>query len=118
MQTDNNLQVASEEFLHFPNVKTFSETLLPTPNDNSVITAIKTLGLYKKSLGLGKHDITCPWVAEHTKGRDSGTAYFEPNGKFYAGGFKCQHSHCKRRTLKDLLAYLEISFSEVIAGAK
>ena len=87
-------------------------------SDGPVVTVLKTMGLYKKSCGAGKHEITCPWVNDHTDNKDSGTVYFEPSETFYTGGFKCRHTHCKRRTLKDLLAYLEISFSEVIAGAK
>ena len=52
-------------------------SLLPSPEDNAVITALKTLGLYKKSLGNGKHDFTCIWVSEHSKERDNGSVYFE-----------------------------------------
>lgn len=95
-----------------------SKTLLPSPSDNAVITALKTLGLYKKPSGSFKHEITCPWVNEHTDAKDSGTVYFEPNGKFYAGGFKCQHSHCQERTLNHLLGYLEKAIAELEAGAK
>ncbi|WGS83806.1 hypothetical protein [Methylomonas sp. UP202] len=39
---------------------------IPRPAENAVIAALRDLGLYKSPLGHGKHDITCPWVAEHT----------------------------------------------------
>lgn len=65
----------------------------PKAAENPVIAALKKEGLYKRALGHGKHDITCPWVIEHTDAADNGTAYFEPSGDFPTGGFKCQHSH-------------------------
>lgn len=50
--------------------------------------------------------IHCPWKHLHSK-QDLGTKYFEPNTPEYPeGGFKCFHSHCAHKTLKDLLAYL------------
>lgn len=90
----------------------------PTPADNLVVTALKARGLYKKPSASFKHEITCPWVNEHTDAKDSGTVYFEPNGEFYIGGFKCQHYHCSERTIKQLLAYLKISVAEVVGGKK
>ncbi|HOY88063.1 MAG TPA: hypothetical protein PLP67_06820 [Methylotenera sp.] len=88
-------------------------SLLPSPEDNSVITALKTLGLYKKPLGNGKHDITCPWVAEHTKGRDNGTVYFDGKGNNSNGGFKCQHYHCIQRSTTDFIVCLEALIAEL-----
>lgn len=55
---------------------------IPRSAENPVITALKESGLYKQPLGDGKHDITCPWVHEHTDQVDHGTAYFEPNGSY------------------------------------
>jgi hypothetical protein len=34
--------------------------------DNGVVRALKLRGLYKKPLTDNRHDITCPWVNEHT----------------------------------------------------
>ena len=51
----------------------------PRPTTNPVIDALLQGGLYKCQLGERKHDITCPWVGEHTGGIDGGTAYFEPS---------------------------------------
>ena len=86
-----------------------SPLYIPCPDENPVIVALKTKGYYKASLGSGRHDITCPWLSEHTGGVDSGTAYFEPDAGFPKGGFKCQHGHCAHRHVSDLLVFLEVS---------
>ncbi len=84
------------------------EIFIPRPDENAVIVALKAKGLYKNPLGGGKHDITCPWVAEHTGGANGGTAYFEPDDNYPIGGFKCQHGHCADRHVRDLLQYLDV----------
>ena len=91
-------------------IKTTSqgEILTPKSNENAVVQRLKTLGLYKSPLGSGKHDITCPWCAEHTDQKDSGTAYFEPNDSFPIGGFKCLHSHGDRLHVRELLEFLDV----------
>ncbi|MDB3929462.1 RepB family DNA primase [Paracoccaceae bacterium] len=84
----------------------------PAPTENSVIAALKDHGLYKTPLGEGKHDITCPWVNEHTDAIDHGTAYFEPDDQYASGGFKCQHSHGDQYRLGELLDFLEMQRSQ------
>ncbi|WP_197488524.1 hypothetical protein [Methylomonas koyamae] len=84
---------------------------IPRPAENAVIAALRDLGLYKSPLGHGKHDITCPWVAEHTGEVDGGTAYFEPEDLWPIGGFKCLHGHCAERHIRDLLDFLDIEIS-------
>ena len=100
----------------FPSVTTivhFTNDLLPLPTDNAVVTTLKTIGLYKAALvDLGKHNITCPWVDDHTKGRDNGTVYIEGRGKNLLGGFKCQHTHCLGRSTQDFIAFLEKAITE------
>lgn len=81
---------------------------IPRPEVNAVISTLRDWGLYKSPLGNGKHDITCPWVAEHTGGADGGTAYFEPDDSWPLGGFKCLHGHCADRHIRDLLDFLGI----------
>ena len=81
---------------------------LPRPDENAVLVAIRAGGLYKAPLGDGKHDITCPWVQEHTGAADWGTAYFEPDDGWPIGGFKCLHGHCAQRHVRDLLHYVGI----------
>lgn len=84
------------------------EVFIPRPEENAVIAALITRGLYKFALGGGKHDITCPWVSEHTDGVDGGTAYWEPDDTYPIGGFKCLHGHCANRHVRDLIQYLNI----------
>ena len=84
---------------------------IPRPEQNSVLVALQDRGLYKAPLGEGKHDITCPWVKEHTGEVDSGTAYFEPEDNWPIGGFKCLHGHCADRHIRDLLHFLDVEVS-------
>ena len=87
-----------------------TETIcIPCPDENAVITLLHQRNLYKEPLGMGKHDITCPWKEEHTDGVDGGTAYFEPDDNWPIGGFNCFHGHCAKRHIRDLLHILEIS---------
>ncbi|MBE0584063.1 MAG: hypothetical protein IH612_09935, partial [Desulfofustis sp.] len=81
---------------------------IPGPQENTVLAALRALALYKQPLGDGKHDIICPWVNEHTNKIDGGTAYFEPDGSWPIGGFKCLHGHCSSRHIRELLDYLGI----------
>lgn len=81
---------------------------IPRPEENAVLAVLRERGWYKVPLGEGKHDITCPWVAEHTDGLDSGAAYFEPDDNWPIGGFKCLHGHCTARHIRDLLRVLDI----------
>ena len=81
---------------------------IPKADENPVISALHQKGLYKECLGDGKHDITCPWVKEHTDEIDSGGAYFEPSDLSPIGGFKCHHGHCSDRNIRNLLEYLGI----------
>ena len=72
------------------------------PSENPVIAALKERGLYKRDLGDGKHDITCPRVEEHTDQLDDGTAYFEPSEEFPDGGIRCHHSHGDEYHIRNL----------------
>lgn len=85
---------------------------IPRADENPVITALKNSGRYKQPLGNGKHDITCPWVHEHTDQVDHGAAYFEPSEFYPLGGFKCQHGHCADRRVSALYDFLGISKTE------
>ncbi|MDD5385558.1 MAG: hypothetical protein PHG89_11875, partial [Gallionella sp.] len=85
---------------------------IPRADCNPVITALSDRGLYKQPLGDGKHDITCPWVHEHTNQSDQGTAYFEPTETYPIGGFKCMHGHCSDRRVSALYSFLGIEKSD------
>ncbi|MCF8209062.1 MAG: RepB family DNA primase [Rhodoferax sp.] len=82
----------------------------PRTAENEVITALKQRGLYKQPLGGGKHDVTCPWVHEHSDQVDHGSCYFEPSDLYPVGGYRCQHSHGDIRRIGALLEYLAVSF--------
>ena len=101
------------------------EILTTQASENPVLSALKGRGLYKTPLGSGKHDVTCPWVEEHTGSSDTGAAYFEPSTNYPRGGFCCQHSHREKYKIAQLLEFLEIQSSaarnkpiiRVVAGA-
>lgn len=84
------------------------DVLTPKAAENPVVTALKARGLYKTPLGSGKHDITCPWVQEHTDALDTGAAYFEPDHLYPTGGFCCQHSHRDQYHIRALLEFLGV----------
>lgn len=84
----------------------------PRSPENPVLMALQERGLYKRSLGAGRHDITCPWLGEHTNALDTGAAYFEPSDAYPTGGFCCQHSHKDRYHITQLLEFLGVSLSE------
>jgi hypothetical protein len=86
--------------------------LTPKAAENPVIAALKARGLYKTPLGSGKHDMTCPWMYEHTDGLDTGAAYFEPDEFYSVGGFCCQHSHRDKYHISSLLEFLGVHNAE------
>jgi hypothetical protein len=88
------------------------DVLTPRAEENPVVAALKARGLYKTPLGSGKHDLTCPWVLEHTDGLDTGAAYFEPDEFYSLGGFCCQHSHRDKYRIRALLEFLGVRNAE------
>jgi hypothetical protein len=85
------------------------EVHIPRADENPVVAILKSSSRYKSPLGDGKHDITCPWLHEHTGQVDQGTAYFEPSESYPLGGFKCLHGHCAERRVSALHSFFEIS---------
>lgn len=62
-------------------------------------------GRYRESHD-GWHDIVCPWVDAHTDRAETGTALREPSeSNNWAGGFRCHHGHCEKRTIADVYAW-------------
>jgi hypothetical protein len=88
------------------------DVLTPRAAENPVVSALRARGLYKTPLGSGKHDMTCPWVQEHTNQLDKGTAYFEPDELYPLGGFCCQHSHRDKYHIRALLEFLGVRNAE------
>lgn len=85
---------------------------IPPSPENPVISMLKEKGLYKKPLGNGQHDISCPWQNEHTDGMGGGTSYWEPDEIYLTGGFKCLHGHCIKRHMRQLRELFGISAIE------
>ena len=88
------------------------DVLTPKSAVNPVVAALKARGLYKTPLGSGKHDMTCPWLMEHTDQLDTGAAYFEPDELYPLGGFCCQHSHRSKFHIRSLLEILGVRNAE------
>lgn len=88
------------------------DVFIPAAAENPVIAALKKRDLYKASLGSGKHDVTCPWVDQHTDKLDSGAAYFEPSDDYPVGGFVCLHSHRDKYHIAQLLEELGVPHPE------
>jgi hypothetical protein len=95
-----------------------NDVWMPPPVENPVLAALKHQRLYKSQISPGIHDITCPWVGEHTDGLDSGSAYFEPTESYPTGGFKCQHSHGDKYHVGDLLKFLDVDAADARANAR
>jgi len=89
-----------------------ADVLKPKSKENPVVAALKARGIYKTPLGSGKHDMTCPWVHEHTDELDTGAAYFEPDELYPVGGFCCQHSHRDKYHIRALLEFLGLRNAE------
>jgi hypothetical protein len=57
--------------------------------------------------------VQCPWHSEHSGGdkawkpNDSSTVIVTALGEHVFPGFKCQHSHCEKRCLKEVLEWFE-----------
>jgi len=81
---------------------------LPKAAANPVVAALKECGLYKAETRPGRHEITCPWVGEHTGQLDNGAAYFEPDERYPSGGFCCQHSHRDKYHIRELTNFLGV----------
>lgn len=90
----------------------------PVPQINPVLQRLKERGLVKQKLGFGKYDITCPWAHQHTDQADTGAVYWEPDEAHPIGSFKCLHSHCVGRSIKDLLEFLGINAEEAYMLAR
>lgn len=81
----------------------------------ALLETLAMLGLYKGRIGPGPwHEITCPWVYEHTDHADSGAAVCEPaetNG--FRGGFRCHHGHGAALHITNVHEFLRALVREV-----
>jgi hypothetical protein len=85
--------------------------------DDPVLLELKRCGLYLRDGTAGKHLVRCPWSALHSEngqggrnGTDSEAVYFSAsaanNGQ---GGFRCLHTHCAGRGIRQLREYLGLT---------
>lgn len=89
-----------------------SKVYTPRADENPVVAAFMEQGLYKRPASAGRHDVTCPWVTEHTDQLDTGAAYFEPGNVFLKGGFCCQHSHKDKYHIAQVLEHFGLTEAE------
>jgi len=97
----------------FPSVKTppKNQTVAPIIHMEDPILQIlmdKEMVIRQDQLEKGKYIIQCPWSVDHTND-DPDSAFWLPNYGGYTGyGFKCLHSHCVDRSIKDLREFLGV----------
>lgn len=83
--------------------------------ERNMLAEFQGRGLYLRALAPPKHAVTCPWQSEHsTESGVSETCIFELETPDAPWGFKCMHSHCSERTIKDVLAFFR---NGTVAGA-
>lgn len=91
----------------------------------TILDALKAAGLYRRPDHGGKHHIRCPWEARHTADAngnrstsESEATYFEPGAvivkegkqeQLQRGMFKCFHTACAQRRLRDLKDFLGLT---------
>ncbi|MBA3510452.1 DNA-primase RepB domain-containing protein [Sphingomonas sp.] len=90
-----------------------SDVFRPALPESAVVTVLKQAGLYKRQVTPGVHEVTCPWVDEHTDALDTGACYFEPSADHPLGGFKCHHQHGDKYRLGALLQRFELARRDV-----
>ena len=69
-----------------------------------VIAWFTAHGAYRQSLAGAKHAVRCPWFEEHTtvsSENSSDSVVWEATTTWPS--FHCSHSHCHRRTLRDVM---------------
>ena len=67
-------------------------------NTLDIVAFFDVLGLLGEQLDDEKSQVTCPWVADHGGGVDSGSIIFHRTS-VQKGHFKCQHSSCAEKTV-------------------
>lgn len=83
-------------------------------------SALRSAGMLKDAEPnlAGWQAVTCPWIAEHTGGADSGSAIREPDSENeWYGAFRCHHGHCAERGWRDLTEWLATEAEWVLDGA-
>lgn len=82
-----------------------------------LVDALGRAGLLRRPLDNERgYALACPWGAQHTTqdaGNSSATVLLFPaEGNGWRGGFRCLHSHCEHRRLRDLERLLQAAHRE------
>jgi hypothetical protein len=96
----------------FPLSRSGDEVFALPAEENPVLTALRDRGWLKGLDAPGIHEVTCPWVHQHTDQLDDGARYFEPSASYPKGGFRCHHSHGSEYSIGNLLEFLGLSPSD------
>lgn len=80
----------------------------PAPKSNLVLARLREQGLYRQSLGQGRHSLECPWTPEHQGKEGDPATYTEPTANLPYGHFHCPIEHSDKVTIKALLERLDI----------
>jgi len=92
------------------------ETVASKDGEWPVLAAFKDRDLYIDEHDDGEHRVHCPWKSSHTsESGDRETMLYEPSeSNTWAGGFKCMHSHCAARRIRDVYQFLGIASVSVV----
>ena len=72
-----------------------------------VSSLFRSAGMMRRDLEVGKYAVVCPWNGSHTRPTDANnttdtsTVAWDSTGGWPA--FKCSHSHCDHRTIRDVI---------------
>ncbi len=66
-----------------------------------VVSWFKAHDHYQRHAKGNIHTVLCPWHDEHTTSPTTGAIVYEADGGW--PGFRCQHSHCADRDIRDVL---------------
>jgi hypothetical protein len=98
--------------------RTRAETRNSDKQFAALLECLQRLGLYHRQCGAGPwHEVTCPWVHEHTDQADNGTAVSEPTAENgWNGAFRCHHSHGDRLHIGELRRFITRALIELARG--
>jgi hypothetical protein len=88
-----------------PKFSKFTENKRGDYTTLDIVEWFNSKSLYLKPTGeANKHFVTCPWKNEHTEGKSgpTDTVIYTDNTSNWPT-FSCAHSHCRYRTVKDLM---------------
>jgi len=70
-----------------------------------IVSMLTDMGLYKRSMGQGKHAVYCPWGTDHSttqKKATTDTIIWEKSGDAWPQ-FHCSHNSCQSRNIVSLI---------------